>query len=88
VSSIHTVDNSTNNLNTEHFTVTFFDRCHRVDASDFTLHTTGQRGRLDFCRLPAAARPDGHRHSVTATARCRLDLNNTGDPSRTVHATR
>ncbi len=80
VSSIHTVDNSTNNLNTEHFTVTFSTAVTGVDASDFTLHTTGNVAGSILSVTGSGTTWTVTVNSVTGDGTLRLDLNNTGDP--------
>jgi VCBS repeat-containing protein len=78
VTSIDTVDNSVNNLNTEHFTVTFSAPVNGVDISDFTLVGTAS-GSI------ATVSGSGATWTVTVgnvsgDGTLRLDLNNTGAP--------
>jgi hypothetical protein len=80
VSSIHTVDSSTNNLSTEHFTVTFSTAVTGVDASDFTLHTTGNVAGSILSVTGSGTTWTVTVNNVTGDGTLRLDLNNTGDP--------
>jgi hypothetical protein len=80
VSSIHTVDSSTNNLDTEHFTVTFSAPVNGVDASDFTLVGTGTVNGAITSVSGSGTTWTVTVGNVTGDGTLRLDLNNTGDP--------
>jgi VCBS repeat-containing protein len=79
VSSIDTVDNSTNNLGTEHFTVTFSEAVTGVDASEFTLVGTGTVGGAITSVSGSGTTWTVTVGNVVGDGTLRLDLNNTGD---------
>jgi trimeric autotransporter adhesin len=78
--SINTVDGSPNNLNTEHFTVTFSAPVNGVDASDFTLVGTGTVSGAIGLVSGSGTTWTVTVNSVTGDGTLRLDLNNSGDP--------
>jgi hypothetical protein len=80
VTSIDTVDGNPNNLNTEHFTVTFSAPVNGVDASDFTLVGTGTASGALASVSGSGTTWTVTVNSVTGDGTLRLDLNNTGDP--------
>jgi hypothetical protein len=80
VTSINTVDGSPNNLNTEHFTVTFSAPVNGVDASDFTLVGTGTASGALASVSGSGTSWTVTVNSVTGDGTLRLDLNNAGDP--------
>jgi VCBS repeat-containing protein len=79
VSSIDTADNSTNNLGTEHFTVTFSEAVTGVDASDFTLVGTGTVNGAITSVSGSGTTWTVTVGNVVGDGALRLDLNNTGD---------
>jgi hypothetical protein len=77
--SINTVDSSPNNLNIEHFTVTFSNAVNGVDASDFTLVTSGTASGSIAAVSGSGTTWTVTVDNVTGDGTLRLDLNNTGD---------
>ena len=80
VTSINTVDGSPNNLNTEHFTVTFSAPVNGVDASDFTVVGAGTASGAVTSVTGSGAIWTVTVGSVSGDGTLRLDLNNSGDP--------
>ncbi len=80
VTAINTVDGSPNNLNTEHFTVTFSAPVNGVDASDFTVVGTGTASGVVTSVTGSGATWTVAVGSVSGDGTLRLDLNNSGDP--------
>jgi VCBS repeat-containing protein len=81
VTSINTADNVTNNLHTEHFTVTFSTdvSLNPPDTTDFSLHATGTVSGT----VASVAAVSGSVYTVTVTGvtgdgTLRLDLNTSG----------
>jgi Domain of unknown function (DUF4347)/Bacterial Ig-like domain len=79
VSSINTVDSSPNNLNTEHFTVTFSAPVNGIDSSDFTLVGTGTASGSIASVSGSGTTWAVTVNGVSGDGTLRLDLNNTGD---------
>jgi len=80
VTSIHTVDAGTNNLHTEHFTVTFSTAVTGVDATDFTVVGTNTVSGSIASVTGSGTTWTVTVNNVNGDGTLRLDLNNTGDP--------
>jgi hypothetical protein len=79
VSTITTVNPTLNNQSSETFTVTFSEAVTGVDASDFTLHTTGTAaGSVASVTQVSGSTYTVTVNSVTGDGTLRLDLNNSG----------
>ncbi len=80
VTSINTVDSATNNLSTEHFTVTFSKPVNGVDASDFTVVGFGGVSGSVTSVSSSGTTYTVTVGSVVGDGTLRLDLNTSGDP--------